>query len=526
MEMKKGSKARWGLHCGVLACGIGMVLALAPPAQGQTAGTTRANDSQFKISPMNSTSVTNKRNALRSFIWGSPGFPATKMPSSRRTLNTSPVGNIINLQTVQALTISMEAGQSTVAYHFLPVNRFNRLVIVHQGHGCDLDDGQDPGSAGIARTISTLVASGFSVLAMNMPHMRPANPEMGLPGECDGNHPAIFNLATTGGSSPMKFFVEPVVVAINFLASSQSLVRYTDFNMIGLSGGGWTTTLAAAVDPRIKLSFPVAGTVPMYLRVEPYNHDIEQFLPQLYGQRSPFLNGVAGYMDLYALGATGSGRKQHQILNRHDNCCFGEASHIASVLGPFDAAVRSYESRLKTAVSQVGSGAFRLIIDETSFVHQISDNAISNVIIPVLAGSTQLTTTVHPMAGGIFCVDIPDNGRPLQNQDIVQIFQCHGGSNQQFRLFSDGTFRLGSTNFCLDVPNFGRPPQAHDLLQIYQCNGGTNQQFDILGDGSIRSRWGGLCLDIPDNGRPPQNWDRPQLYQCHGGINQKFAVNR
>jgi hypothetical protein len=523
MKTGNGNRANRDLRRAVAVFGVGIALALAPRAQGQT---TRADDSQFKTSPLSSTGVAAKRSALRSFIWGNLGFPSGKMPSSQRILSTSPVGNIINLQTVQALTISMESGQSTVAYHFLPVNRFNRLVIVHQGHSCDLDDGQDPGSAGIARTISNLVASGFSVLAMNMPHLRPGNAEMGLAPQCDGDHPALFNLATSGGSSPLKFFIEPVVVALNFLGSSQSLVRYTDFNMIGLSGGGWTTTLAAAVDPRIKLSFPVAGTVPMFLRVEPYNHDIEQFLPQLYGQRSPFLNGVAGYMDLYLLGATGPGRRQHQILNRHDNCCFGEGNHVASVLGPFDPAVRNYEARLKTAVSQVGSGAFRLIIDETSFVHQISNNALFNVIIPVLAGTTRLPTTIHPMVGGIFCVDIPDNGRPLQNHDIVQIFQCHGGFNQQFDLFSDGTLRVASTNFCLDIPDNGRPPLAHDLLQVYQCHGGINQQFDLLGDGTIRSRWGGLCLDIPDNGRPPANWDRVQLYDCHGGINQKFAVNR
>ena len=29
--------------------------------------------------------------------------------------------------------------------------------------------------------------------------------------------------------------------------------------MIGLSGGGWTTAVEAAIDPRIKLSIPVAG---------------------------------------------------------------------------------------------------------------------------------------------------------------------------------------------------------------------------------------------------------------------------
>ena len=54
--------------------------------------------------------------------------------------------------------------------------------------------------------------------------------------------------------------------------------------MIGLSGGGWTTTLYAAIDPRVRLSFPVAGTLPDYLRLgRPGDKgDWEQFYPDLY----------------------------------------------------------------------------------------------------------------------------------------------------------------------------------------------------------------------------------------------------
>ena len=32
--------------------------------------------------------------------------------------------------------------------------------------------------------------------------------------------------------------------------------------MMGKSGGGWTTTLAAALDPRISFSAPIAGSIP------------------------------------------------------------------------------------------------------------------------------------------------------------------------------------------------------------------------------------------------------------------------
>lgn len=32
---------------------------------------------------------------------------------------------------------------------------------------------------------------------------------------------------------------------------------------MGKSGGGWTTTVSAALDPRIRVSFPIAGSIPL-----------------------------------------------------------------------------------------------------------------------------------------------------------------------------------------------------------------------------------------------------------------------
>ena len=37
---------------------------------------------------------------------------------------------------------------------------------------------------------------------------------------------------------------------------------YKHIVMAGLSGGGWTTTISAAIDPRITLSMPIAGSMP------------------------------------------------------------------------------------------------------------------------------------------------------------------------------------------------------------------------------------------------------------------------
>ena len=51
-------------------------------------------------------------------------------------------------------------------------------------------------------------------------------------------------------------------MAVNF-AKAQG---YSKIVMVGLSGGGWTTTVAAGLDPRIDLSIPIAGSLPFAMR--------------------------------------------------------------------------------------------------------------------------------------------------------------------------------------------------------------------------------------------------------------------
>lgn len=137
--------------------------------------------------------------------------------------------------------------------------------------------------------------------------------------------------------------------------------------MAGLSGGGWTTTLYAAVDPSIRTSYPVAGSIPLYLRIGGSVGDLEQYLDEFYR--------VAGYPDLYALGSMGPNRKQIQILNRRDDCCFGEAQHDARRVGSaYEDAYRVYERSVQKALGT--RGEFRLVIDETAPRHMISADAV------------------------------------------------------------------------------------------------------------------------------------------------------
>jgi pimeloyl-ACP methyl ester carboxylesterase len=179
----------------------------------------------------------------------------------------------------------------------------------------------------------------------------------------------------------MKFFMEPTAISLNYLKSfarRDHFPEYRAFHMVGFSGGGWTTTLYAAIDPSIRCSFSVAGSIPLYLRSR--LGDREQSEVSFYER--------AGYPDLYVLGSFGMGREQVQILNRRDDCCFGETQHDSQELySGYQESLQDYEKRVRAALQETGSGSFRLEIDETAPFHMISRHAVEDVIVPELRKS-------------------------------------------------------------------------------------------------------------------------------------------
>jgi hypothetical protein len=304
-------------------------------------------------------------------IWGTDGFPDKRLPE-QVTKVESPVKQLDALERVEDLRIDMAPGLQGQVFYFVPKRPNGELVVVHHGHACTLDDDPSPNDVGygLQRTIAALLREGYGVLGAFMPHKRP--------GDCSGSHDAMFELKTTG--NPMRYFLEPTAVSLNYAKSLRGADQsplYRAFHMAGLSGGGWTTTVYAAIDPRIRCSFPVAGTIPLYLRARGSVGDREQYNADFYR--------IAGYPDLYILGAQGKGRKQVQILNRKDNCCFGQPEHDPKTAGmEYDEAMREYEMRVQAALREIGDASFRLEIDETAPSHMISHHAIEDVMLPEL----------------------------------------------------------------------------------------------------------------------------------------------
>ena len=328
-----------------LAPKLAEVLALPPPVLVDDRAITVTSEATAKL----------KREQIISFIWGNAGFPRTR-PAATERHAPSPIQNLKNLKSLETLTIQMDAGQQNTTHHFVPIKGNGQLMVLQHGHACTFDDAADPKGTGMAHVIDTLLGAGYGVLAAYMPHLRP--------GDCRTlPHADLFTLKLQSGHA-LKFFLEPVAISLNSLRS-----RYKKVHMAGLSGGGWTTTLYAAIDPTIASSFPIAGSIPLYLRTGASVGDQEQYL-------APFYQ-IAGYGDLYVLGAWG--RRQVQILNRRDDCCFGERQHDAAISGlAYEPAYRVYERAVQQALGS--HGEFHLEIDESAPRHMISPEAAKAII--------------------------------------------------------------------------------------------------------------------------------------------------
>jgi hypothetical protein len=295
--------------------------------------------------------VTAKRRALIRYIWARKGFPSEKLPAKvEKNITDDRYAELsrAGLRQIDKLTIEMDYGLNSIVYHFIPREANNKLFIYHQGHRGDFIQGKD--------TIKALLDKGYSVMAFSMPLLGMNNqPVVDL--ERFGKFHLVKHDHMKLLKSPIRFFIEPIVVAINYGKKHD----YSQVNMIGISGGGWTTTVCAAVDTRIRHSYPVAGTLPFYLRSDSQRDwgDYEQNMPDLYS--------IANYLELYVLGAFGKGRAQIQLLNKYDSCCFAGIKY------------RTYEHTMKEVMRSLGKGKFEIFLDDSHKEHKISAESLKVV---------------------------------------------------------------------------------------------------------------------------------------------------
>jgi hypothetical protein len=290
------------------------------------------------------------RGALIHQVWGTEGFP-DRLPDRIEEGHEDERFAGLPVRRIDRLTVEMAHGVDSVVYRFHPVGAPNGVaVLYHEGHGGDFLNGK--------ATIAGLLDRGYTVFALSMPLFGlNSQPTIEMPSWGPlklTKHHQLFFL-----DRPLSFFLEPVVRVANQIESEGSFER---IYMTGISGGGWTTTVAAAIDPRIRKSYPVAGSLPIFLRSgsRPDWGDFEETY-------KPFFS-LANYLDLYVMGSSGAGRRQLQVLNRYDPCCFTGILY------------RLYETQVQRAVEAIGDGAFAVFSDDSHMRHEISPVALERIL--------------------------------------------------------------------------------------------------------------------------------------------------
>ncbi len=313
------------------------------------------DDISSLIQISNEKSLSDKRISLINFIWKHDMLQFDKLPNYiEQNFHDNRFSKLNNLEKIEKIKISMDYGINSTAYHFIPKESNNKLVIYHQGHDGDFINGKE--------TIEFLLNNNYSVLAFSMPLLEPNNQpliELSNFGIVKFTSHDDFKFLESEKFSPILFFVEPIVISLNHIENNY---YYDEINMVGISGGGWTTVLTAALDTRISKSYPVAGSVPMYLRFNNIKNmgDYEQMTPDLYR--------ISGYLDLYILGSVGENRKQLQIFNENDPCCFSGNGF------------KTYETIVKNSVNLFDSGEFEIILDENNKKHSISNESLRKIL--------------------------------------------------------------------------------------------------------------------------------------------------
>ncbi|AOW85786.1 MULTISPECIES: endo-1,4-beta-xylanase [Streptomyces] len=112
------------------------------------------------------------------------------------------------------------------------------------------------------------------------------------------------------------------------------------------------------------------------------------------------------------------------------------------------------------------------------------------------------------------CLDVP--GTSTADGTQLQLWDCHGGTNQQWTYTEAGEFRVYGDK-CLDAGGTGNGTR----VQIYSCWGGDNQKWRLDSNGSVVGVQSGLCLDTVSGGTA--NGTLIQLYSCSNGGSQSWS---
>lgn len=294
------------------------------------------------------TDVWTARAELLRAIWGEAGLPIDLVPSSIDVGFRDPVFSPMpEVARIDQLVRETPPGFISRAFHLVPKNPNGKLVIFHEGNTGRFHRN--------AEVIQRFLGEGFGVLAFSM-WINDRQPDLVVPGAGRITFIDHEHLKFLDEPHPLRIYFDPIAAGLNTVLDSGA---YQDVIAVGFSGGGWAMTVYAAMDPRIRLSYPVAGSYPVYLRkYRNWSTWQETYPPML---------AAANYLDMYVLGASGPGRRQVQVLNQFDGCCYSGVDW------------QTYAGSVREAAARLGAG-WDVYVDASHADHRFSMRAVDHVL--------------------------------------------------------------------------------------------------------------------------------------------------
>lgn len=310
--------------------------------------------------------VASRRAALRAHIWPG-GYPEARAfddylgvddPTLLAAIGTTSLAHVHRYRIRQSYGIDVDMWLYQARYPS------GVSLLYHAGHDFT------PLSDATLALLPRLLAAGVDVVVVGM-ILVPYNPDPTYQGYLIQVHTDPAAMPRVNGNHPLAFFLEPAIAGINAL---KAVYPSRPVNMVGLSGGGWTVSLMAALDMRIVKSFNVAGSQPFDVFLDGSVSPAWGVIWRDWEQGSPHQGHtdtyqIAGYRDLYVMGASGAGRSQLQILNEYDPCCFWA-----------NGADLSYGRAVQKRVLEIGDGDYRLWVDRGQSTHTVSLAATNQIL--------------------------------------------------------------------------------------------------------------------------------------------------
>lgn len=115
------------------------------------------------------------------------------------------------------------------------------------------------------------------------------------------------------------------------------------------------------------------------------------------------------------------------------------------------------------------------------------------------------------------CLDVAQESRTPGTG--LQIYGCHGGTNQAFTFTAAGELRAYDNTLCVDTAS-GQTAQGARAV-IATCTGLPAQKWVINANGSVVHTASGLCLDV--EGAKTANGTAVIVWTCNGQTNQRWS---